>query len=364
VIAERTAEGLVADDADRVNAHVPQTWDALRGARIFLTGGTGFFGTWLLETLVRANATHGVGASAVVLTRDAAAFRRKAPHLADDRAVAFHAGDVRTFAAPGGAFTHVVHGATAASAALNAAAPGEMFDTIVDGTRHVLDVARARGATRVLLVSSGAVYGRQPGALTHVPETFEGGPDPLDPGQAYAEGKRAAELLGASASRLPNGPAVTIARCFAFVGPHLPLDAHFAIGNFIRDALAGGPIRLTGDGTPWRSYLYAADLAAWLWTILARGEAGRAYNVGSADARDLWETAHVVARAAGGCDVTRASTPRPGALAPRYVPDATRARTELGLAEWTPLEPAVERSLAWAGPVRRRTVSVGLRTTS
>lgn len=338
---------LIADDCDRVNVHVPQTWDALRGARIFVTGGTGFFGTWLLESLVRANATHGIGASAVVLTRDADAFRRKAPHLAADPAITLHVGDVRTFAHPEGAFTHVVHGATSSRASHYESAPREMFDTIVDGTRRVLDFAVERGIPRVLLVSSGAVYGRQPPELTHVPETFLGGPDPLDPNNAYAEGKRAAELLGVLATRMPNGPAVTIARCFAFVGPHLPLDAHFAIGNFIRDAIAGGPIRLTGDGSPWRSYLYAADLAAWLWTILARGEAGRAYNVGSPRAENLWDTARAVARVAAIVDVQRAAVPNDQVPTARYVPDVERAQRELVLDAWTTLDGAIARTIAW-----------------
>ncbi|GLC26697.1 NAD-dependent epimerase/dehydratase family protein [Roseisolibacter agri] len=338
---------LPAADLSLVLAHAAPAFEALRGARVFVTGGTGFFGTWLLESFAHANAARGLGAELVVLTRDPAAFRARAPHLADDAAIRLAAGDVRRFDFPDGDFTHVVHGATSTSAALNASDPIELLTTIVGGTHRVLELAHERGARRVLLVSSGAVYGPQPATITHLPETYVGGPDTLDPAQAYAEGKRISELLGAVAGRAPDGPEVVTARCFAFVGPHLPLDAHFAIGNFLRDALARGPIRLSGDGSPYRSYLYAADLAAWLWTLLTHGAAQRAYNVGSACGMPLWDVAQVVARVAGGLPVQRARDPEPGAVASRYVPDVARAESELALRAWTPLDAAVERTLAW-----------------
>jgi dTDP-glucose 4,6-dehydratase len=338
----------LAPDLDRAFAAHGAAWEALRGARVLVTGGTGFFGGWLLEALTRFETRLGLGVRATVLTRDPEGFRRRRPHLAGHPAIALLRGDVLTLAPVDEPFSHVIHAATAASAALNASAPQVMFDTIVEGTRRVLEVARRAGARRVLFTSSGAVYGRQPPDLSHVPEDHPGGPDPLNPASAYGEGKRAAELLCALAGAA-HGFDPLVARCFAFSGPYLPLDAHFAIGNFVRDALAGGPIRVGGDGTPFRSYLYGADLAAWLWTILARGRPARAYHVGSEAAVSIAELAGAVARVLGipgRVEIARA--PVAGAPAERYVPSTRRTREELGLAETFGLDEAVARMARFA----------------
>ncbi|HSN13747.1 MAG TPA: NAD-dependent epimerase/dehydratase family protein, partial [Anaeromyxobacteraceae bacterium] len=146
-----------------------------------------------------------------------------------------------------------------------------------------------------------------------------------------------------------HGFDAVIARCFAFAGPYLPLDAHYAIGNFVRDALARGPIRVGGDGTPLRSYLYGADLALWLWTLLARGRAARPYNVGSEDAVSIAELARIVARVLDtgrGVEIAKAAVP--GRAAERYVPSTRRIREELGLAPTFTLEEAIVRTAAAA----------------
>jgi dTDP-glucose 4,6-dehydratase len=336
----------LADDLNLVLARTENLWPELRGQRIFITGGTGFFGRWLLESFAWANTHLNLKAEAVVLTRNPSAFSKQAPHLTSNPSIKLHAGDVRDFIFPPGQFSHVIHGATEASVKLNQENPLLMFDTIVAGTRRTLEFAVTAGAQKFLFISSGAVYGKQPSELSHVPEDFAGAPNPTDPLGAYGEGKRAGELLSVMMAR-KHGFEAKIARAFAFVGPHLPLDGHFAAGNFIRDGLAGRPISINGDGTPVRSYLYSAELAVWLWIILFRGANARAYNVGSETCLTIAETARAVADSFSPLLPVKIQQPVGAGPALRYVPDTRRAREELGLTQ--EIEPcsAILKTIRW-----------------
>lgn len=351
--AARSRSGLDdADVADVVRDGMRYA-DALRGARIVVTGATGWFGTWLLDALAALDDAADLGMSVVAVSRDPSAFaaRHRALHAAPS--IAWHRADVREPIAIDGPVTHVVHAAADASASLQAAAPDATFSTIVDGTRHVLALAARHPTARVVIVSSGAVYGRQPDDVPALGEDHRGAPDVLDVGSAYAEGKRAAEML-ATIAHATRGTAVTIARCFAFVGPHMPLDAHFAAGNFIRDAVAGRAIAVAGDGRPRRSYLYMTDLVAWLLAILVDGRPGRAYNVGSPHAVSIADLAARCARHAGGGRVdVRIAGGLPHAAGRDYVPDVSRAVRELGVRATVPLDDAIARTAAWARRTRR-----------
>lgn len=322
----------LAADLDHILAHTTELWEPLRGARLFVTGGTGFIGCWMLESFAWACDRLQLNAAMTVLTRSPEAFRNKAPHLAVHPAIRLIAGDVRTFSFPEDRFTHVIHAATDANAQLSRERPAEIFETIVCGTRRVLEFAAASGARRLLLLSSGAVCGDW---------------DPADPRSVYANGKREAERLCADYAR-QHGIAFPIARGFAFVGPYLPLDLHFAIGNFIRDCLEHRPIEIRGDGAPLRSYLYAADMAAWLWTILVRGQSSVPYAVGSERAISIAELGETVARVLGVSVPVRIAQPaRTGEPPERYVPETGRERAELGLRESISLEDGIRRTAAW-----------------
>jgi dTDP-glucose 4,6-dehydratase len=337
----------LARDLEMIADRTAHLWEKMRGQQIFITGGTGFFGCWLVESFCHANRGLKLNAEATILTRDPETFARKCAHLAADPALTLLQGDVRNFEFPAGEFRYVIHAATEARARQAAESPLEMLSTIVEGTQRTLEFAKSHGTRAFLLTSSGAVYGKQPSHLTHVPETYLGGPDPLDPASVYGEGKRLAEQLCTQYTRKFE-IGCKIARCWAFCGPLLPLNEHFAIGNFIRDVLAGRAIEIKGDGAPRRSYLYAADLAVWLWTILFKAPDLVPINVGSGRDLSILELAErVAATLRPETEIRVAQRPVPGAEPPWYVPSVDRAREILGLEEWTPLEEGILRTVEW-----------------
>lgn len=331
---------LPTEDLEHILRCTEALWKRVRGQRIFVTGGTGFFGSWLLESLAFCNRRLDLNLSATVLSRDPEAFFRKMPHMAEEDSIRFLRGDLADFAFPGGHFDLVIHAATPTSG-YEARAPG-LPARVVTGMERMLAFARAARVRRFLFTSSGAVYGRQPARVSHLPESFAGKPD-----TPYGEAKLKCEQMCAESTE-GHGMECAIARGFAFVGPHLPLDRHFAIGNFIGDVLAGRAIDIEGDGSPRRSYLYAADLAVWLWTILLRAPDLVPINVGSARDLSILELARVVAATLRPETAIRvAQQPCPGAAPARYVPSVERAREMLGLEEWTPLEESIRRTADW-----------------
>ena len=346
VLSKNNPQQRLAKDLEHVLDHTEPLWKELRNGRIFLTGGTGFFGCWLLDTFLWAKARLNLAAEVVVLTRNPAAFRARLPRLAEASGVRLVEGDVLSFPFPEGAFSHVIH----AAGDFNAGPPDEPDHWITQScqaTQRVLELAQARGVSKLLFTSSGAVYGPPPTAGLARSEDEAEAPLPGERRWAYAAAKRQCELLCVQAGA-GNNVEAKIARGFAFVGPYLPLEAHLAASNFFRDALSGGPVVVQSSGSAVRSYLYGADLAVWLWTILFRGSAGRSYNVGSDVPTSI---AVLAAGVANACSppiaVQVLGHERPSTAPDVYLPDIRRARTELGLEAWITLPDALRRTLRW-----------------
>ncbi len=344
---------LLVEDLEHILKHTQSLWDEVRGKRIFITGGTGFFGKWLLESFIYINEVLKLESSITVLSRNPEKFLAEFPFYAEYKNVSFLKGNVIDFEFPKEQYHFIIHAATEVDVKLNTEEPLLMLDTITKGTRRVLDFAKEQQVESFLLTSSGAVYGKQPYNVTHIKETDSFFIDINNPHSAYAEGKRLAELY-CSIYNKQFGIPVKIARCFAFVGPYLPLDSHFAVGNFIKDVLNGGPLIIKGDGNSYRSYLYTSDLMVWLWTILFKGVQNRPYNVGSSSDMKISEIASRVASLSGERLEIKLSNENKYLLETnRYIPSVDRAQKELGLVQSVDLNDAISRTLLWNKSIRQ-----------
>jgi UDP-glucuronate decarboxylase len=315
----------------------------LNNNKILVTGGTGFFGRALLEEWSRRFDINSLLFSVTVLTRSPKDFLDKFPQFSKYPWLEFHSGDVLDYKSlpSGREFTHILHAAADSTPSMEFDHTLR-YDQIVNGTRNLLDFGIESGVKRFLYISSGAVYGPQPSFIDFIPEDFMSMPDPLNYNNSYGVAKRSAEHLCALYQE-KYGLEVVIARCFSFVGLGLPLNAHFAIGNFIRDAIWSDKISVSGDGMAVRSYLDQRDLATWLIELLDRGQAGCAYNVGSDYAVSISDLANLVRdiispeKSVNIC--AKFSSKEEQRL--RYVPDISKIRSELKLDAPIPIEDSI-----------------------
>lgn len=294
----------------------------LKEFNLFITGGTGFFGCLLMECFewIRNNINPKI--SVVALTRDATEFRRKWPRLADFPFLRLYEGNVSSFTFPEGHhFTHMIHGASEPK--YKTQSEHMMYGLL--GTSRMIEFAVQHKVENILYLSSGAVYG---------------------PTNTYSQTKRISEKFFKT-EMARSHLNMNIARCFTFVGPYLNLNGPFAIGNFIRDALSGGPIIVQGDGTAIRSYLYGSDLTVWLLAILLMGEGGKAYNVGSEEDISICALALRVAKIIPGDMKMQVMSPLADLIPDRYVPSTLRAREELGLVQSIGLDQAIWKTYLW-----------------
>lgn len=341
------AIALVQSDAEAVLENRSHRLDALRGQHLFISGGTGFLGTWLLELIKVLNERHGFGIRATVYSRQARAFAARWPHLGQLAGVRFEEGDIRYFSELPRDVRYIVHAAALTDRRLLASQPGAVAEVNSVGTQRLLRAANLlEDLQKFVLLSSGLVYGAQPWDLPRVDESFAGPLRCNDVNAVYAESKRFAEVVAQSAISETKLPVVTL-RPFAFVGPYQSLQLPWAVTDFIRDSFTGGPIRIMGDGSTVRSLMYASDYAFWVLAALASGRPRETYNVGSPEPVDLGTLARMITQSFTPVPEIRTGLGQKGHERNRLVPDITRAQRDLGVEVTVPLAEAIQRTITW-----------------
>ncbi len=337
---------LPLEDLEYIYQNTQNIWESFRHKSIFLTGGTGFFGKWLLESFIFVNEKLGLNAKIISLSRNPELFKQEHPfYNAHSNSVRFVKGDILTYDFKlDEEVQFIIHAATAASDSLNKSNPLLMLDTITLGTRNVLDFALTQPIEGFLFISSGAIYGKQPVNVNTIKESDIFTIDINNSNSSYAEGKRIAELYCSTFFEKFNLP-IKIARCFAFVGPYLPLDAHFAIGNFINNVIKNEDIVITGDGSTTRSYMYASDLTIAVWKILLKGINNKPYNVGVDTSYTLKEIALILKKNYGNdVQILNKNTDLPQNL---YVPNIDILKDELGIKHFVQIEEAIRKTIVF-----------------
>ena len=325
-------------------------FDQLDGSRILLTGGSGFVGKWMLQTAKIAQENSATKIEIVVPTRRLAADHVQAAIAIDCPNVYWVEGDFLNDHLDLGQIDMIIHTATPASAQLNAENPSKMLRINVEAMESVLRYASDNKP--LLFTSSGAVYGTQPQSVSHIAEGNVKPNPSSEQINAYAQGKQIAERMCREAGS--NGQcSPIIARLFAFGGEYLPRDTHFAIGNFIQNALDREPIAIQGDGRARRSYLYGADMATWLWSALAHGETASPFHIGSEDSVSILELAQTVATVSSELlnyvpEITVAKEIDLSESVHQYVPANSDTRKALRVSEWTSLTEMIRRTMLHA----------------
>ncbi|HIH0818393.1 TPA: NAD-dependent epimerase/dehydratase family protein [Vibrio cholerae] len=308
------------DDLEKICAELQPCLKNLKNKHLLLTGGTGFFGKWLIETIHYLNKYQYLNLKVYLLSRDPSKFMRFYPQLSKSSWITYIKGDVRDFKFEFEMLDYIIHGAADVYCGRDVQDGDELYDVILNGARNITFIANSTSCEKVLDISSGAVYGNisNDKKKNGISEKTSCNPICTD---AYAVSKFNAENYLVDNLNCD----ISIARCFSFCGAYMPLDGPYAFGNFVKDHIKGKVLTIRGDGTSKRSYMYAADLVIWLITILLMGKDRRIYNVGSSKPISILELAHEISQnrveikglSVDGDDV--------------YFPNTERSEQELGL---------------------------------
>lgn len=311
--------------------------------KIFITGGTGFFGLSMLRFLQENKLYNNY--SLYLLTRNILKFKSRCPKSIDLSNINFIEGDILDPSSfPKNIFNYVIHAATDSTTGLKLNHLDRSAQ-IVDGTRNVLEWCKNSDVKRFLFISSGGVYGT---INTPVFEDENICPSISNIDNTYSISKIYSEhLCFLYASRYNFS--TSVARCFSFVGRDLPKDAHFAIGNFLGNVLKGNSIIINGDGLPIRSFMDQDDLANWLFKILFFGEANEIYNVGSDEEISIKNLAELIIKIFKSnikIDLKNKTIKGQSSKRNYYVPNIDKAKSELNLTLDFSLEDSISKILA------------------
>jgi UDP-glucuronate decarboxylase len=359
----RTSDDVVRQDLEYICGSLKDELGGMEGGRVFISGGAGFLGYYLVQALLHWNSNANGNPIAVTVCDN---FIRGVPEwlgkIAEkNKALTVLQHDITTPLPPdAGSFNFFIHAASIASPAFYRQHPIETMDANVQGLRLLLDRARSqkeRGEAPggFLFFSSSEIYGNPPPDRIPTSETYWGNVSCTGPRACYDESKRYGETLCVNFSRQHKLP-IKVARPFNNYGPGLKLTDRRVIPDFVTNLLGGNDLVLLSDGSPTRTFCYVADAIVGYYKILTRGQSGEAYNVGTESPEvsmvRLAELLRDIAREELGYKgqvIRGASSDREYLIdnPQRRCPSIAKARSELGFSPNIEMNEGLRRTLLW-----------------
>jgi UDP-glucuronate decarboxylase len=341
----RSRGNLPSSDLQEILTHTRTSLAEVSTARILICGGSGFIGTWLTSALLEANAELKLNLEILLITRNIENAKKSLMPLSSDP-IKFLNGDLSSQEDPfrnlRGSFSHIIHAATPTILSNNKHDQEKSYRSTVLGSSRLVDFALRMITPPILLhTSSGAVYGSQPIELENIPEGWEN--DNLRDGiTSYGLAKLEAEKV-LSQANFSGVLKATNPRLFTFFGPKLPLDAKYAIGNFMADGLNRNEILIKGHPNTRRSYMYPTDLIEWIIKCLINPSLNP-LHIGSDEGIYMKDLASQLAQKLGGKTVGDGDST---IAKSNYVPGNMQTKITLGVTQRVTLEDGVNRWINW-----------------
>ena len=319
-------------------------FNLLSNKSLLVTGGTGFFGKWFLDLIFYTNKNYNTNILTTLITRNENKFFLDNPHQKNNKFLNIIETDILDLKSINHQFDFLLHmAATSAKETFNGETDTNKTKTLFNGAKNIMNIAIQNNISKILFTSSGVVYGSSSKDMkdeSDINDSLD-----LEKRNGLAKGKMLAENIISNMST-ENNINFKIARCFSFVGPYLPLDMHYAIGNFINDAIFKENIIINGNGSPYRSYLYITDTLVWLLKLLV-GNAEGIFNVGSERRIQIIELANMVKDIIAPTKkvIIQEKEMHEGNFKRNiYLPNTEKIRESLGVKEWTSLEDAISKT--------------------
>ncbi len=271
--------------------HIKDFAKSLNNESLLILGGTGLFGKTLLPALVKEIEENNINTKITIVTRNKSNALANIPVLKktifDLIEFDFLLGSEFGFNLKCSYILHMA--ATAAQDTFSGISQIKKYQLLVNSTNFVSKLINYRSVKRVVFVSSGIAYGD----VAEYREGIFGHINHLDPSSSLALGKVSAEYILKNICDQTDTE-LSIARCFSFISKFLPLDIHYAIGNFVKAAIDGEDIIIRGDGKDIRSYQHVEDAVDWISYLITNEKPPLIMNIGSDESLSIENLALLV----------------------------------------------------------------------